>query len=235
VNEEQKQFLNREYQALWKAHGAMALENRVLNLDFQAPADPVDGTVAPATLESVRRALGGGCASTLCAGRKNLVFGAGNPNADLLFLGDAPAGEDDAQGQPFRGNAGELLTKIIEAMGFTREQVYLTQVVKCRPPQNRSPNPEEVAACLPHLQAQIGAVAPRVVVALGPVACAALLGGAELSDVRGNFTPLGWDTSTLVMPTFHPSYLLRTPAAKKTVWEDMKQVMNFLEQKTEKK
>ncbi len=239
VNEEQKQFLNREYQALWKAHGALALEKRVLQVDWQEPGvnpessePPVESlppSPEPITLESVRRNLATGCGCTLCPTRKNLVFGAGNPGADLLFVGDAPAGDDDAQGQPFRGNAGELLTKIIEAMGFTREQVYLTNVVKCKPPQNRTPSADEIAACLPHLRAQISAVAPRVVVALGPVACAALLDGAELASTRGRFAPLAWDPSIAVMPTFHPSYLIRTPAAKKAVWDDMKQVMAALE------
>lgn len=158
--------------------------------------------------------------------RKHVVFGAGNPMADLVFVGEAPGREEDLQGQPFVGAAGQLLTRIIKAIGLSREQVYILNVIKCRPPQNRNPSPEEVAACRPIIQAQLACLRPRVICALGTFAAQALLQTEEkISRLRGRFHPLG---EMQVMPTFHPAYLLRNPQHKRLVWEDMQRIQRLL-------
>lgn len=162
----------------------------------------------------------------LCATRTNVVFGTGNPNADLMFVGEAPGQDEDIQGIPFVGRAGQLLTKIIEAMGTTREDVFIANVLKCRPPQNRNPKPEEVAECEPYLLAQIARIQPKVIVALGTWAAQTLLKtDRKISGLRGVFHEYH---GVRLMPTFHPAYLLRNPSGKKTVWEDMKAVMKVL-------
>jgi DNA polymerase len=154
------------------------------------------------------------------------VFGAGNPAAELVFVGEAPGHEEDLQGEPFVGAAGQLLTRIIEAMGLRRDQVYLLNVVKCRPPHNRNPQPDEVAACRPILQAQLDRLQPRVICALGAFAAQALLQTEErISRLRGRFHTVG---STKVMPTYHPAYLLRNPHEKRVVWQDMQAVQREL-------
>lgn len=155
--------------------------------------------------------------------RTNVVFGAGDIHAELMFIGEAPGADEDAQGEPFVGRAGQLLTKIIEAMGYTREQVYIANVLKCRPPDNRPPLPDEVANCLPYLLAQIDLIKPKVMVALGATAVKSLLDvQIGITKMRGN-----WYTfrDIPIMPTFHPAYLLRNPPAKREVWEDMKTVL----------
>lgn len=178
------------------------------------------------SLDSICTALGTGCGSALCANKTKLVFGAGDPKANIMFVGEAPGVDEDAQGLPFVGPAGELLTKIIEAMGFRREEVYITNVVKCRPPEHQAPAPEEISICSPFLRSQIRVVHPQVIVALGGTAATTLLATkGSMNTLRGRFHPLVWDPEVPVMPTYHPAYLLRNPAAKKTVWEDMKQVM----------
>ena len=162
----------------------------------------------------------------LSASRTRIVFGYGNPNADLMFVGEAPGREEDEQGVPFVGAAGQLLTKIIEAMGMSREQVYIVNTVKCRPPNNRNPEPDEMAACRPFLEEQIRLVSPRVIVTLGAPAAQAVLATAEpISQLRGR-----WHDSygARVMPTFHPAFLLRSPKHKREVWEDMQKVRDFL-------
>jgi len=155
--------------------------------------------------------------------RRTIVFGEGDPNADLLFVGEGPGEEEDRQGRPFVGRAGQLLTNIIKAMGFQRENVYIANIVKCRPPGNRTPKPEEAEACLPYLRAQIRAIRPKVICALGAVAARYLLGTeAPVSALRGRFYSYeGMD----VMVTYHPAYLLRNPAAKKQVWDDVQQIV----------
>jgi DNA polymerase len=159
-------------------------------------------------------------------GRKQVVFGVGNPNADLMFVGEAPGADEDEQGEPFVGRAGQLLTKIIEAIGLKREDVYIANVIKCRPPGNRNPEPDEVAQCQPFLFRQIDAIKPKVIVALGKFAAQSLLQSSDpITRVRGrSFTYRG---ATLI-PTFHPAYLLRNPSAKREVWEDMKKVREIL-------
>jgi DNA polymerase len=171
-------------------------------------------------LTQVREALGECMRCKLHKGRKSIVFGVGNPQAWLLFVGEAPGADEDQQGEPFVGKAGQLLTRIIEAMKLTREQVYICNIVKCRPPANRNPEPDEIAACEPFLLAQLQAIQPKLICVLGTVAAQTLLRTREpISKLRGRF----YDYHGIpVMPTFHPAYLLRNPYEKKTVWEDMK-------------
>jgi uracil-DNA glycosylase len=158
--------------------------------------------------------------------RNNVVFGVGNLRAEIMFVGEAPGRDEDLQGEPFVGRAGELLTKIIIAMGFKREEVYIANVIKCRPPENRTPLPDEVTNCLPYLLSQIELIKPKLIVALGATAVRALL------DVQLGITKMRGHWYTFrdipIMPTFHPAYLLRNPPAKKEVWEDMKAVLEKL-------
>ncbi|UCB57622.1 MAG: uracil-DNA glycosylase [Candidatus Omnitrophota bacterium] len=155
--------------------------------------------------------------------RKNPVFGQGNPRAHLVFVGEAPGRDEDLKGLAFVGRAGELLTKIIEAMGFKRSDVYICNVLKCRPPQNRNPLPSEIALCRAYLQQQLESINPKVICCLGKFACSALLNqDFPISKLRGKFQDY---RGIKVMPTFHPAYLLRNPQAKRLVWEDMRKVM----------
>ena len=160
-------------------------------------------------------------------GRTQTVFGEGSPSARLLFVGEAPGREEDRQGRPFVGQAGKLLTKIIEAIGFSREDVYIANVIKCRPPENRPPLPEEIFACQPYLARQIELIHPRVICTLGKYAAIVLVRKEEpISVLRGHF----YDYQGIpVMATYHPAYLLRNPSAKRMVWEDMKKVKAVLE------
>jgi uracil-DNA glycosylase len=177
-------------------------------------------------LASLERFLAGCPRCKLSGSRTRIVFGAGNSRADLMFVGEAPGREEDEQGLPFVGAAGQLLTKIIEAMGTTRDDVYIVNTVKCRPPENRNPEPDEVAACRPFLEEQIRLVAPRVIVTLGTFAAQAILGTDEpISQLRGR-----WHLAhgAEVMPTYHPAFLMRSPKHKKEVWEDMQKVRDRL-------
>ena len=159
-------------------------------------------------------------------GRSQVVFGVGHPKARLMFVGEAPGEDEDRKGEPFVGRAGQLLTKIIEAISLTREQVYIANVIKCRPPGNRNPEPDEVAACEPFLFRQIEIVRPLVIVALGKFAAQCLLRSTEpITKLRGR--EFEFHGATLI-PTFHPAYLLRNPPAKREVWEDMKKVRALL-------
>jgi uracil-DNA glycosylase family 4 len=151
-----------------------------------------------------------------------VVFGDGDSDADLMFIGEGPGAEEDRQGLPFVGRAGQLLNKIIEAIDLRREDVYIANIVKCRPPGNRDPHPDEVAACRPYLEQQIQLVAPRVIVALGRVAAQALLGeSTPIGKLRGHWHS-AYDVA--VMPTYHPAALLRNSALKRPVWDDMQRV-----------
>jgi uracil-DNA glycosylase family 4 len=197
-----------------------------------APATAPAAATAPfadgerRTLDEVRRELGDCRRCALCEGRRNLVFGTGNPRAKLVFVGQAPTPDEDAQAMPFVGEAGQLLTKMIEAMGYGRDDVYLCNVVKCRPPAGRGPELKELAACAPFLRAQLGAISPRVIVALGEVATRALLPGhAPLSASRGTWGEYG---GIPVMPTFHPAELVEDKAKKRPAWVDLQQVMKRL-------
>jgi DNA polymerase len=158
----------------------------------------------------------------LASGRKNIVFGVGNPDAHLVFVGEAPGADEDEQGEPFVGKAGQLLTKMIEAMGYRRQDVYICNVIKCRPPGNRNPEPDEVAACEPFLKKQLASLRPRVIVALGKFAAQCLLrDDTPISRLRGGFRTY---EGIKLMPTFHPAYLLRDPTKKKEAWADLKAV-----------
>jgi DNA polymerase len=155
------------------------------------------------------------------------VFGVGNPQARLMFVGEAPGHEEDVQGIPFVGRAGQLLTKIIEAIELKREDVYIANVIKCRPPENRNPEPDEVETCEPFLFQQIDTIRPTVIVALGTFAARALLRTLEpISRLRGRVYDY---RGAKLIPTFHPAYLLRNPASKREVWEDMKVVRGLLQ------
>jgi DNA polymerase len=159
-------------------------------------------------------------------GRKQIVFGVGNPDADLMFVGEAPGADEDEQGIPFIGRAGQLLTKIIEAIELKREDVYIANVIKCRPPQNRNPEPDEVATCEPFLFQQIDIIKPKVIVALGKFGAQTLLRTLEpISKIRGRVFEY---RGSKLIPTFHPAYLLRNPSSKREVWEDMKLVRKLL-------
>jgi len=159
----------------------------------------------------------------LASTRTQVVFGTGNPDADLMFIGEAPGRDEDLAGKPFVGRAGQLLTDIIKAMKLTREQVYIANVIKCRPPENRNPEPDEMEACRPYIERQIGFIKPKVIVTLGRFALQSTLKKPlSISSVRGQWQQYG---NIKVMPTYHPAYLLRTPSAKKDVWADMKKVM----------
>ena len=159
-------------------------------------------------------------------GRKQVVFGVGNPNADLMFVGEAPGADEDIQGEPFVGRAGQLLTKIIEAIGLRREDVYIANVIKCRPPNNRNPEPDEVAQCEPFLFRQIDTIKPKVIVALGTFAAKSLLKSNDsISRLRGRVYDY---RGAKLVPTFHPAFLLRNPSCRREVWEDMKKVRALL-------
>lgn len=189
--------------------------------------DPSDATLdQPLTLEEIRGALGDCQRCSLHLARTNLVFGEGNPNAKLVFVGEAPGADEDRQGRPFVGRAGQLLTKIIGAMGLTREEVYICNILKCRPPENRNPKPEEIEACESFLIEQIRAIDPEVICALGTFAVRTLLNtDSPISLLRGKFHSY---RGIKFMPTYHPAYLLRNPRAKKQVWEDVQMIMKEL-------
>lgn len=182
------------------------------------------------TLQEIRDELGECTRCRLHEGRTHLVFGTGNPHARLMFVGEAPGQDEDEQGLPFVGRAGQLLTKMIESMGFRRDDVYIANVLKCRPPGNRPPKPDEVATCEPFLRKQIASIHPIVLCALGSFAAQAVLRREDkISAMRGKFFSIDGVT---VMPTYHPAYLLRNPSEKRTVWEDLQKIMAVLK-KTE--
>jgi uracil-DNA glycosylase len=192
----------------------------------EARAVPAAADAASA-LAAIREEMGDCQRCKLHATRTNLVFGQGSPNARLMFIGEAPGADEDEQGLAFVGKAGQLLTRIIEAIGMTRDEVFITNILKSRPPQNRNPEPDEILACQGFLDRQIEAIQPRVIVALGKFAAHWVLKTAEpITRLRGR---MGEYRGIPVMPTYHPAYLLRTPSAKKEVWEDMKVVRGMLQ------
>jgi uracil-DNA glycosylase len=188
--------------------------------------EPMPRKLPVVTLDSVREEIGDCTRCKLHKGRTNLVFGVGSPKARLMFVGEAPGEDEDKKGEPFVGKAGQLLTKMIEAMGIRREDVYICNTVKCRPPNNRNPEPDELASCEPFLKGQLAAVEPEVIVTLGKFAAQALLREATpITRLRGNWREY---EGIPVMPTFHPAYLLRSPQEKGKVWDDLQQVMKKL-------
>ena len=164
-------------------------------------------------------------ACPLAPTRKNVVFGCGSQQTELMFIGEGPGADEDEQGVPFVGKAGELLTKMIKAMKYDRSEVYIANIVKCRPPENRNPSDDEAATCLPLLKRQIELVNPKAIVLLGAVPLKYLMGKTGITRQRGNWMEYN---GIQVMPTYHPAYLLRNPAAKADVWKDLQQVMGYL-------
>ena len=182
-----------------------------------------DYLLGPAeALTAQERGLQGCRRCTLCEQRNTIVFGSGSPRAELVVIGEGPGAEEDAQGKPFVGRAGQLLTKMLESVQLSRDEVYITNAVKCRPPGNRNPEPDELAACAPFLDAQLGVLDPKVVLALGSVASQALLKTREpIGKLRGRLHPY---RNGVLIPTFHPAFLLRNPGQeyKRMAWEDLK-------------
>ena len=202
-----------------------------------APASTILPAAAPSLFEAIERIAGdtlprirediGDCTRCkLHKGRTKIVFGTGNPNADLMFVGEGPGRDEDLSGEPFVGRAGKLLTDMIKAMGLQREQVYIANVVKCRPPENRLPEKDEITTCSPFLMRQIDAIKPKVICTLGSCSAQTLLQTAQgISKLRGEWFDF---RGTKLMPTYHPAYLLRNPAAKPEVWKDLQKVMAVL-------
>tara|TARA_B100001179_G_C18575636_1_gene397396 strand:- start:870 stop:1577 length:708 start_codon:yes stop_codon:yes gene_type:complete len=206
----------------WRGRGPQAIQKAA------EVEDETNAFTGMESLEAIRSDLGECTRCKLSGlGRKQIVFGVGNPSAELMFVGEAPGRDEDTQGIPFVGRAGQLLTKIIEAIGQSRESVYIANVIKCRPPQNRNPEEDEVETCEPFLFRQIDVIGPRVIVALGAFAAKTLLGSdSPISKLRGR--EYEYRGATLI-PTFHPAYLLRNSKGKREVWEDMKRVRGLLE------
>ncbi|MFH0997839.1 MAG: uracil-DNA glycosylase [Pseudomonadota bacterium] len=181
-------------------------------------------SVSADTLESIQTDIGDCRRCKLAQHRTRIVFGEGSPSARLMFVGEAPGFDEDQQGKPFVGKAGQLLSRIIQAIDLTREQVYICNVIKCRPPGNRNPEPDEILACSPFLNRQIASIQPEFICALGTFAAQTLLKTTRpISLLRGQFHDYN---GIRLLPTFHPSYLLRSPDKKREVWEDMKLLMN---------
>ena len=220
--------INRDAKWRSRAGSAQAQAPRVTEQPVEAEAVPV--TLARSVVEAlsaIREDIG---ECTRCKlhglGRQQIVYGVGNPDADLMFVGEAPGADEDVQGIPFVGRAGQLLTKIIEAIELKRDEVYIANVIKCRPPGNRNPDPDEVEACEGFLFRQIDSIRPKVIVALGTFAAKALLKTQEpISRLRGRIYEY---RGAKLIPTFHPAFLLRSPDRKRDVWEDMKKVRTLL-------
>lgn len=178
------------------------------------------------SLERIRADIGDCTRCKLCRSRTNIVFGDGNPNAELVFIGEGPGHDEDEQGLPFVGRAGKLLNQMIEAMGLERRDVYICNVVKCRPPENRTPDREEIATCSPFLLRQLETIRPKVILCLGSIAAQTLLGtNRSISHYRGEWLDF---RGAKLMATYHPAYLLRNPNAKGDVWKDLRKVMAVL-------
>lgn len=192
-----------------------------------APVDGDDKLATVADLDGVREVLGECTRCPLHAGRRNIVFGVGAPRARVMVVGEGPGANEDAQGEPFVGKAGQMLDKMLEnVLGLGRGDVYISNVVKCRPPGNRNPQADEIARCMPFLKAQLRVIRPEVVLVLGSVACRAVFDTTMgVTRLRGNWQELPYEGGVArAMPTFHPAYLLRTPADKRLTFEDLKQV-----------
>jgi DNA polymerase len=189
-------------------------------------AEPKKNTGKKMTLKTLEKEVSGCLRCELSGTRTNVVFGEGDPKADLMFIGEAPGGDEDKQGRPFVGRAGQLLTKIIESIGLKREEVFIGNILKCRPPGNRNPMPNEIAMCSPYLLKQIDAIKPKVICALGKFAAQTLLNTeTPISKLRGKF----YDYNGIkLMPTYHPAYLLRNSLGKKEVWQDMQAIAKEL-------
>jgi uracil-DNA glycosylase len=189
-------------------------------------SQPVVVEPSSETLEAIRADIGDCQRCKLAPTRTNIVFGSGNPNAELVFVGEAPGFDEDEQGLPFVGAAGQLLTKIIESTGVKREETYICNILKCRPPDNRNPDPDEVAQCSPFLKRQLAAIKPKIVCCLGKFSAQYLLQSTDsITRLRGRFHDID---GMRVIATFHPAYLLRSPEKKREVWDDMKAIRSEL-------
>jgi DNA polymerase len=213
---------------------SVGLDPERLTVEAPVPETDLDSGSTPVaepsteTLEHVRQDLGDCTRCPLHKGRRTLVFGVGNPNADLMFVGEGPGYEEDVQGEPFVGPAGQLLNKIIQAIQLTRQEVYIANVVKCRPPDNRDPEPDEIATCRPFLERQVASIRPRVICTLGRVASQAMLStDKRMGQMRGEKFRF---RDAVLVPTYHPAYLLRNPSKKREVWEDMKLIRALLDE-----
>jgi len=199
----------------WKKSMSAETEKRVINSNNEEQLKKVSQEMANCQLCHLSKT------------RHNLVFGDGNPNAQIVFVGEAPGADEDKQGLPFVGKAGQLLTKIIEAMGINRKDVYICNILKCRPPENRNPLPDEISFCEPFLKKQLQAISPKVICALGTFAAQTLLKtDVTISLLRGRFHTYN---GIKLMPTYHPAYLLRNPSAKKPVWDDVQMIMKEIQ------
>jgi len=211
------------------AASAVAPARDLWGAEIEAPVAAAPAAFVRRSLPQVRAELGDCTRCKLHTTRRSIVFGVGAEDSPLMFVGEAPGEQEDRRGEPFVGPAGQLLDKMIEAMGWTRGSVYIANTTKCRPPKNRNPEPDELAQCMPFLHAQIAAIAPRIIVALGRPAANQLLGtNAPISALRGKFHDYARtaDRASLkIMPTFHPAYLLRDPDQKRHAWSDLKLVM----------
>ena len=211
----------------WRARGVDDSAAAVAS-EMSAPSSASLASPASTSqrLAQLREELGECSRCKLHSTRTHLVYGVGNPSADLMFVGEAPGRDEDQQGIPFVGRAGQLLTKIIEAIDLKRDDVYIANVIKCRPPNNRNPEPDEIQTCQPFLFGQIDVIQPKVIVALGAFAVRTLLQSEEaISRLRGRVFDY---RGAKLVPTFHPAYLLRSPDKKRDVWEDMKRVRSML-------
>ena len=209
-------------------HPATVSDSLVVKRDSSLFESPLNQQPSGESLESIRTDLGDCRRCKLCSGRTNIVFGSGTSEAKLVFVGEGPGADEDAQGLPFVGAAGQLLTKIIEAIQLTRDQVYICNIVKCRPPSNRTPEEDEIAACSPFVFRQIESIRPRAICCLGAVAAQTVLRTkTAVGKLRGHFHDY---RGIKVMPTWHPAYLLRNPNAKRDVWDDVKKIKALLDE-----
>ncbi len=216
----------RAFVAYQQRQGLRWLEGKLPAMAAAVPQGSSPPAPSRRDLKDIRQELGDCRRCKLWKTRTHLVFGSGDPKAQLMFIGEAPGAEEDQQGEPFVGSAGQLLNRLLERLGLRRAEVYITNVAKCRPPNNRNPDAEEIAACRPFLIQQIRSIRPQVIVTLGAVATHALLDAkAPLHRLRGQWQQ--WEDIP-VMPTFHPSYLLRLPQERHKTWEDMQQVLKAL-------
>jgi uracil-DNA glycosylase len=218
----------KEHVAWLERGGTVGAPKRQLSAVSRQPsARSAQARAGAEGLNAVREELGDCQRCKLAGKRTNIVFGVGNPDAPLVFVGEAPGADEDRTGEPFVGAAGQLLTKMIEAMGLRRQDVYICNILKCRPPGNRNPDPDEIEQCEPFLKKQLAAIRPRMIVALGKFAAQCLLrSDAPISKLRGAWREY---QGIPLMPTYHPAFLLRNPAAKREVWSDLQQVMAELD------
>jgi len=210
-----------------KYYEALGIDNIPVALKGDQYIDVIFSGDKSALLDNLRKEIGNCTRCKLSKHRKNIVFGEGNPNARLMFIGEAPGREEDIQGMPFVGEAGMLLTRLIEKMGFKRNNVYIANIIKCRPPMNRDPEKDETATCRVFIERQVEIIKPEVIITLGRIALQSIMynPALKITSVRGNFIEY---KGIPVMPTFHPAYLLRNPKDKWLTWTDVQKVMERL-------